>query len=157
MASYMQGYGIADERRSRTIKLIILGAVSAAAIAFGAYLFLHDYSEKKAVNHFLDQLNAHDYNGAYADWCNTASPCPYYDYARFLQDWGPEKKISSPWKVASVESCKSFVTVNVQAQGAELQSLGVQRGASALMFAPAPECQEMQWHWKEFFRRIFGG
>lgn len=153
----MQSYGVADERRNRVIKRIILGAVIAAAIAWAAYLFFQDYTEKQAVKHFLAQVNARDYPGAYADWCTAASPCPYYSYERFLQDWGPQKKIASPWKVASVDSCKSFVTINVQAEGAELQSLGVQRGARTLMYAPAPECQEAQWHWKEFFHRLFGG
>jgi len=49
------------------------------------------------------------------------------------------------------------VTVNVKANGAELQSLAVQRGSNTIMYAPAPECQEPQWHWKAFFHRIFGG
>lgn len=157
MGTYMQGYGVEEERRNRVIKRIILGAVAAAVLAFVSYLFLHNYTEKKTINQFLAEINAHDYKAAYANWCNSSSPCPNYDYARFLQDWGPQKKISSPWKVASVESCKSFVTINVQAEGAELQSLGVQRGTRNVMYAPAPECQELGWHWKAFFQRIFGG
>ncbi len=48
------------------------------------------------------------------------------------------------------------MTVNVQAQGAELQSLSVQRDDHELGFAPAPECQEKQWHWKQFFQRLIG-
>lgn len=153
----MQGYGVEEDRRNRIIKRIIIGAIVAAVLAWVFYLLFHNYTEKKTVNQFLAEINAHDYKAAYAKWCNAANPCPYYDYGRFLQDWGPQKKVSSPWKVASVESCKSFVTVNVQAAGAELQSLGVQRGTRTLMYAPAPECQEMQWHWKAFFHRIFGG
>jgi hypothetical protein len=49
------------------------------------------------------------------------------------------------------------VTVNVQAQGTELESLSVERNNHELGFAPAPECQERKWHWKQFFERIFGG
>ena len=103
-------------------------------------------------------MNAHDYKSAYADWgCTTGAPCRNYDYTRFMQDWGPSPKIASPWKIASVDGCKTFVTVNVTAQGAELQSLGVERGTKTIMFAPAPECQEPKWHWKQFFQRVFGG
>ena len=39
MGSYMQGYGVEEERRNRVIKRIILGAVAAAVLAFAAYLF----------------------------------------------------------------------------------------------------------------------
>jgi hypothetical protein len=73
-----------------------------------------------------------------------------------MDDWGPSKKIASPWRVASVDGCKSFVTVNVQAEGSELQSLAVQRNDDSLGFAPAPECQEKQWRWKQFFSHLFG-
>ena len=119
---------------------------------------LHNRSEKEAVEHFLDQVNAREYPQAYADWgCTEKTPCPNYDYHRFLDDWGPQKKITSPWKIASVDGCKAFVTVNVQAGGSELESLAVERGAKTVMFAPSAECQEPQWRWKQFFRRIFGG
>jgi hypothetical protein len=47
--------------------------------------------------------------------------------------------------------------VNVQAQGAELESLAVQRSDHSLGFAPSPECQEKQWRWGQFFHRIFHG
>ena len=39
----------------------------------------------------------------------------------------------------------------------ELQSLAVERDNHTLGFAPAPECQERQWRWKQFFERLFGG
>jgi len=72
-----------------------------------------------------------------------------------MRDWGA--KVASPWKIASVDGCKTFVTVNVQANGAELQSLMVERGTHVMGFAPAPECQEREWHWKQFFQHVFGG
>ncbi|HSU61428.1 MAG TPA: hypothetical protein VLI55_19120 [Bryobacteraceae bacterium] len=158
MGGYLQHYGVGEERRNRIIKWIILGCIAALIIAWILYLVFHNYSEKQTVKHFLDQVNRHEYSQAYSDWgCSVAKPCQNYDYQRFLQDWGPDKKITSPWQIASVDGCKTFVTVNVKAGGAELQSLGVQRGTDTLMYAPAPECQEPQWHWKAFFHRIFGG
>jgi hypothetical protein len=74
-----------------------------------------------------------------------------------MADWGPSKKASSPWKIASVDGCRTFVTVNVQADGSELQSLAIERDNHELGFAPSPECQERKWRWKQFFERIFGG
>ena len=158
MGGYLQQYGVGEERRNRIIKWIIFGGIGALILAWILYLVLHNYSEKQTVKRFLAQINARDYAAAYSDWgCTTATPCRNYDYQRFLQDWGPAKKVNSPWKIASVDGCKAFVTVNVQAEGAELQSLGVERGTKTIMFAPAPECQEPKWHWKQFFQRIFGG
>jgi hypothetical protein len=157
MGSYLQTYGEGEERRNRVIKILILSIIGLLILLWALYLFFHNYYEKQTVSRFLEQVNKHDYAGAYADWgCTTAAPCKNYDYNRFLQDWGPDKKISSPWKIVSVDGCKAFVTVNVQASGSELESLGVQRGSKTLMFAPAAECQEPQWRWKQFFRRLFG-
>lgn len=157
MGSYLQQYGAGEERRNRIVKWIVLACIAAVIIAIAAYLFFHNYPEKQVAKRFLAQVNSGQYQTAYRDWgCTTQHPCPNYDYGRFMEDWGPSKKISSPWKVASVDGCKSFVTINVQAQGAELQSLSVERDNHSLGFAPAPECQERQWRWKQFFQRLFG-
>lgn len=158
MASYLQQYGAGEEHRNRIIKRIILGAIAVVVVAIAAYLFFHNFPEKQVARHFLADVNGGRYQQAYADWgCTADHPCKNYDFNRFMEDWGPSKKISSPWKVASVDGCRTFVTINVQAQGSELQSLSVERDNQELGFAPAPECQERQWHWKQFFQRIFGG
>jgi hypothetical protein len=157
MGSYLQHYGAGEERRNRTVRNIILSLVGLLVLLWVLYLVFHNYSEKQAVKRFLAEVNAHDYQRAYADWgCTASTPCPNYNYQRFLQDWGPTQKITSSWKIASVDGCKAFVTVNVQAAGSELQSLGVERGTKTIMYAPAPEYQEAKWHWKQFFSRIFG-
>lgn len=156
MGSYLQQYGVGEERRNRVIKWIIIGCVLALVIWWIVYLVLHNRSETDTVKRFLAQVNARNYQVAYSDWgCSQATPCPNYDYGRFMEDWG--KPVASPWKVANVDGCKTFVTVNVVASGAEMESLGVQRGTHTVMFAPSPECQEPQWRWKQFFHRIFGG
>jgi hypothetical protein len=155
MASgYMEGYGIEDEKRGRTIRYIILGVLAALILTVTGYFVLRDYGEKQVAEKFLTELNGHHYQAAYSTWCPT--PCENYDYSRFAADWA-NKKISSPWKVDSTDSCKAFLTVNVTANGSDLQSLSVERGTNVLSFAPAPECQEYKWHWKQFFRRIFKG
>ena len=158
MGAFFQEYGVEDERRSRTIWRIVYLVLSLLALAIVGYFLLHDFAEKRVATRFIDQVNAKHFQEAYREWgCTAEHPCPNYDYKRFLQDWGPDKKLGSSWKVASIDSCKSFVTVNVTAEGAELESLSVQRTDKSLGFAPAPECQEMQWRWKQFFSRIFGG
>ena len=155
MGTYLQQYGAGEEKRERTIKWIIIGCVAAAIIAFAAYMIFHNYPENRIANHFLADVNNHDYQGAYRLWgCTPEHPCPNYDYQRFMQDWGPNKNVTPPWRVQSTDSCKAFLTVNVQAQGSELQSLAIQRNDHSLGFAPAPECQERKWRWRQFFQRI---
>jgi hypothetical protein len=157
MGSYLQSYGAGEEQRNRTIKWLMISFIGVILISWFSYLFFHNYFETRTVKHFLAEVNSGNFQAAYRDWgCTEATPCPNYDYKRFLEDWGPNKKISSPWKVDSVDGCKAFVTVNVTAQGAEVQSLGVERGTKTLMYAPAAECQEYQWHWKQFFSRLTG-
>ena len=158
MGGYLQQYGAGEEQRIRVIKWIILGVVGAIVIAIAAYFIFHNYAEKRVVNHFLTDVNDRDYQAAYRDWgCTARHPCPNYTYSRFLQDWGPTQNVTPPWRVQSTDSCKEFLTANVQAQGSELQSLAVMRSDHSLSFAPAPECQERQWHWKQFFQRLFHG
>ena len=156
MGSYLQHYGIEDERRNRTIKGIVLTCVVILIVLCAAYLFFHNYPEKQVAKRFLEYVNSHNFDAAYRAWgCTPEHPCPNYDHNRFMEDWGPSKKVSSPWRVESVDGCKAFVTINVQAQGSELQSLAVDRDKHGLSFAPAPECQEKQWRWKQFFQHLF--
>lgn len=157
MGSYLQTYGAGDERRNRIVKWLIIGFIAVLLISWGLYLFFHNFFETRTVEHFLSEINSKQYQTAYRDWgCTETTPCPNYDFKRFLEDWGPDKKAESPWKVESVDGCRTFVTVNVAAKGTDVQSLGVERGSKTLMYAPAPECQEKQWHWKAFFKRMIG-
>lgn len=155
MGSYLQTYGVADERRGRMIKRLVIAGASILILLLVGYMVFHNYPEKRVANSFLEKINAKDYQGAYRLWgCTEQHPCPNYDFNRFMADWGPASKAESSWKVASVDGCRTFVTVNVQAKGTELQSLAVQRSDKSLGFAPAPECQEKQWRWRQFFNRI---
>lgn len=156
MGSYLQSYGVEEERRGRIIKRILIAAGSILLILLLGYLLFHNYPERRVANSFLEKINAKDYQRAYRQWgCTTEHPCPNYGYDRFLRDWGPGSKAQSPWKISSTDSCKSFLTVNVQAKGSELQSLAIQRSDKSIGYAPDPECQERKWRWGQFFHRIF--
>jgi hypothetical protein len=158
MGTYLQQYGVEEARRNRIIKIILISAVAVVVLAVLGYVVLHNYSEKRVAKQFLSEINAGQYQKAYETWgCTAQHPCSNYDYQRFLEDWGPAKKKTGTWNIAETDSCRTFLTVNVQAPGTELQSLAVQRSDKSLGFAPAPECQERQWRWKAFFQRLFGG
>ena len=154
MESYLADYGIEDERRGKVIRYIVISVVTVQLIGGFSYAVFRNYPEKHVAKEFLTLLNEHNYQAAYAIWCPKA--CEHYDFKRFMADWGANKQAASQWKIDSTDSCKAFLTVNVTADGAELQSLSVERGTNVLSFAPAPECQEYKWRWKQFFNRVFG-
>ena len=158
MGSYLQNYGAGEERRNQIIKRIIWISLAVIVVGSTLYFVFHNYPEKQLVKRFLAQLNKHDYKQAYNTWnCAADQTCRDYNYQRFLQDWGPSKPITSPWKIASVDGCAAFVTINVQAQGSELESLSVTRGVNGIGFAPAPVCQERKIRLGQFFHRLFNG
>lgn len=161
MGGYLEQYEREEQRRAHRnniIKWIILAGILILIAVWIVYLVFHNRNEVNKAKHFLAEVNAHEYQQAYTTWgCTKASPCPNYDYQRFMEDWGPGTA-QSPWKIKNIDACKHFVTVNVIAKGAQMQSLAVERGTShVLSFAPSPVCMEKQWHWKDFFHRIFGG
>ncbi|MBV9181143.1 MAG: hypothetical protein JO356_07520 [Acidobacteria bacterium] len=158
MGSYLQQYGAGEEKRNRVLKVTVLALIGVVVIALAAYWILKDYPEERRAKQFLGEVNAHNYQAAYQDWgCTAQHPCPNYDYKRFVDDWtGAGKKANGPWRIESKDSCRSFLTVNVRADGTDLQSLAVQRSDKSLSFAPDSECQEAKWRWKQFFDRILG-
>jgi hypothetical protein len=154
MAGYLEGYGIEDQKRSRAIRYIVFGFAAVVVLFLLGYWISRDWTEKHVAKKFLAELNEHNYQAAYSTWCPTR--CENYDFPRFATDWA-NKKITSPWKIDSTDSCKAFLTINVTADGADIQSLSVERGSNTLSFAPAPECQEYKWNFKQFFHRLFHG
>lgn len=156
MATYLEQYGAGDERHIRNIRRIVWGVLGAIAVAILAYFIFHNLREKHVAKEFLADINAHNYRAAYDMFCPAAHPCPNYDFNRFERDWGPDSKATAPWKITSTDSCKYFLTVNVDAPGAEMQSLAIQRDGLVLGYAPAPECQEKKWRWKQFWNRLTG-
>ncbi len=158
MGAYLQNYGAGEDRRNSIIKRIVLISLAIIVVACTLFFILHNYPEKQLVKHFLTEVNDKQYKNAYKTWnCAASGTCRDYDYQRFVQDWGPSKNISSPWKIASVDGCTAFVTINVQAGGAELQSLSVNRGSNGIGYAPSPECMEKKIRLGRFFHRLFNG
>jgi len=154
--TYLEQYGAGDERRSRVIKRIIAAGLAVVIFAIAAFLFFHNRHATVLVNRFLAEVNDHQYDAAYKTWgCGLGHSCRDYSYQKFLEDWGPGKA-QSEWKIGDIDGCSTGVILNVQAKGAELQSLWVERGGNTINYSPFPECQEKKWRFSQFFHRIFG-
>lgn len=84
-----------DEDAARRRRIWIAGAIL-AAIAIAALLWFNRYwPEQRCVEHFFAQLQAKDYEGAYATWMRDPQwkqhPEMYqrYGFHAFYLDWGP--------------------------------------------------------------------
>jgi hypothetical protein len=141
MAGYLEDYGVADERRSRVIRWIVISAVSAAVIGIVGYFVLRTYPAKRQVGVFLSDLARHDYQAAYRDW-GCGGGCPDYSFQSFMRDWGPGSVFAnaSDARIMKTRFCDAGVIVTLApAKGTDVP-LWYQRSNGTLGFAPWPVC-----------------
>lgn len=155
-----ENYGVADARKERRTKRIILGAVLVAVVGTFVYFYFRTWSEERLVNRFLATLAQHDYQGAYSMWgCTPEKPCANYTPERFNRDWGPDSPYSktSGAQIANADYCGDGdgVVVLVNYPNQEPVSLWVDKSTKVLSFAPWPRCPGRHWEFKRFFNRLF--
>src|SRR5260370_17191197 len=98
MAGYLEQYGAGEERRGKIIKILAISLIAVVVIGGALYFNFHNFREERQVKQFLSLLGARDYKGAYALFgCTDATPCRYYPFDKFMEDWGPN---SGPPRVA---------------------------------------------------------
>lgn len=91
--SYLGSYGAGEAQREHSIKKW-LGIVLGALVLIGLLvLIFRNFSEKRQLSTFLDNLKAKNFAAAYAQYgCTDASPCRDYSMVKFMEDWGPASK-----------------------------------------------------------------
>ncbi len=100
------------------------------------YYALHNLPEERAVEHFLAELKAGNYEEAYKLW----QPAPDYSYDDFLHDWGPRGDYGKirEYRIDSATSKGSaivIVTVTINNQTPAL-ALVVDRKTKGLAYSP---------------------
>src|SRR5438045_6400351 len=101
-------YGVADARRERRNKLIVLGGLLAVVVALVGYFSLRTWRQEQVVKEFLATLDRKEFQQAYGMWgCTPETPCQNYDPGRFNEDWGPSTVYShgAAAKVENVDYC----------------------------------------------------
>lgn len=143
MPGFLDGYGVAEARRERILKGIVLVSLAVLVVGGILYFVFRDYREEGRVKTFLHLLEQKDYKGAYALWgCTVAKPCPGYSYEKFLQDWGPKSdhRDAAAAEITRKRSCSEGVIETLQFPGTREVWLWVGRKDLALGFAPWPVC-----------------
>jgi len=140
VAGYLDHYGAGEERRAKTIKIVLYSVLALIVIGGPLAFYLHNWRQEHRVNRFFGLLAAKDYTGAYALWgCTAAKPCSGYSQTAFLQDWGPPRDVSHP-KITRSRSCGSGVILTVDFGNNQEEHLWVQRDDLTIGFSPFPGC-----------------
>jgi hypothetical protein len=139
--SYLEGYGVRDARRERTIRMIVVAVLVLAVGAIFVYFWLRDRTEKQMVHQFLQHLRSGDHKAAYALWgCTDAKPCRSYPFQEFMRDWGPASPHANAAQahISGGQHCTGgLIQVLEFPPGEEVQLL-VDRREKAIGFNPWP-------------------
>jgi len=91
--SYLDQYGVGEERRNKNIVRAVLGFLGLVILVTAGYFYLRNYKEQGKLSVFRAILEKKDFEGAYRHWgCTAEKPCKYYPYDKFLEDWGPKSE-----------------------------------------------------------------
>lgn len=137
-----------DEAKARRRRIRIAAAI-VVLIAIATALWLNRYwPEERCVNRFFAQLQAKNYEGAYAVWMNDPEwkqhPDEYkrYSFQAFYRDWGPggEWGPINSYKIVAAQKPRpnsSGVVIGVRVnQRKELCSVRVEMKDKTMGFSP---------------------
>lgn len=159
MAGFLDSYGVADERRDRRVKLLVLWGLGAVIVAGALYFTFRNWRQERAMEHFFTLLKQQDYQGAYKLWgCTQDTPCKYYPPEKFTQDWGPSSPFANPAaaKIAHIDACGGGVVFDLEAPNTDPVGLWVERDTNVISFAPWPRCPGRHLQVWEFLKSHFG-
>jgi hypothetical protein len=143
MSNFLDDYGVAEARRGRILKFILV-ALLVLVVAGGAlYFSFRNYREQKQAKMFLNLLRDRRYEQAYRLWgCTPASPCRDYSFEKFLEDWGPDSPHAdlARMEVVHTRSCSQGIIQILRFGQDDEVRLWVSRGDLTLGFAPWPIC-----------------
>src|ERR1700733_408611 len=159
MAGYLDGYGVADERRERVLKRIVIWGLSVIVVAAVLYYGLRTHGQERVVNQFLEDLGRQQYQDAYKLW-GCPENCKYYPPDKFLEDWGPASHYAkaSSFKIEHVDYCDEGVVFDLSyPNSGDDIGLWVNRPTGIISFNPVPRCPGRHLELGAFFRSLLHG
>jgi hypothetical protein len=122
-----------DPRKERRKKQIWIAIGVFVLVAPILYYEFKNWTEERAVQHFLAALEQENYQGAYQIW----GPGPSYHYQDFLRDWGKSSeygKVQS-FAISSSHAMGSGVVVTARINQKEAR-IWVEKSDKRLSFPP---------------------
>lgn len=143
MSGFLDTYGQAEARRERKLKLALFAVCALAVLGLAAYVYLHDYREKRQVAHFLKLVAERKYEDAYRLWgCEPSRPCRDYNMEKFLEDWGPKSPYGDVAKarVRRTRSCEEGIIQILEYSPGDEVYLYVDRQNRHISYSPFGYC-----------------
>ena len=158
MAGYLDEFGVVDARRERRRRRIILWGLVAVIVGTSAFFYFRNWSEERALDHFISLLKQQQYQAAYQLW-QTPNTAKFYPPEKFAEDWGAsgEYKNAAALHVRTVDSCNTGVVFDMAYPGADDFGLWVERQSKVISFAPWPRCPGRHLQIWQFIKSRFGG
>ncbi|HEY1760185.1 MAG TPA: hypothetical protein VGG72_32730 [Bryobacteraceae bacterium] len=157
MAGYLDSYGVADERREKLVKRIVIVTLSAIIIVSVLYFSFRTHGQEKVMSQFFQDLEQQKYQEAYKLW-GCPENCKYYPPDKFLEDWGPKSPYgsASAFKIQHIDYCDEGVVFDVTYPKApEDVGLWVNRSTDFISFNPTPRCPGRHLQLGAFFHNLF--
>jgi len=148
-------YGVADERRGKLIKRIVIGGVAAVAVGLILYFSFRNWRQEQTVKQFLMLLQQKKYQEAYEMMgCTAEHPCKYYSPAKFMEDFGPSSPMANPAaiKIAHEDTCGNGVVFDI----GQPTGIFVDKETNTVGFAPEARCPGKHLQLWEFLKSRFG-
>ena len=159
MEGYLDAYGVADQRRERRIRRVVIWVLAILIVATVGYFTFRNWREEQQVRKFFTMLEQKRYQDAYALWgCTPDTPCKYYSAEKFLEDWGASSPYANPQSIRTLHEdvCGSGVVFDIDAPKTEDVGLYVDRSTNLISFAPWPRCPGPHLRIWEFFKQHVG-
>jgi hypothetical protein len=147
MNEFLREYKPHESREPVAIWKYALGALGVLIVVGIGWWLLRDRDELGQVESFIADLQAKNYDAAYARFgCTPAKPCRDYSKERFLEDWGPASiaKNTGAIKLTEKRSCGTSVIQTLDLGGGETVVLIINRADKVIGFAPYKVCNPRQ-------------
>jgi hypothetical protein len=157
MAGYLDSYGVADERRERLTKRIVIASVSVIVVAAVLYFGFRTHGQERVMSQFFQALEHQQYQDAYKMW-GCPENCKYYPPDKFLEDWGPASHYAntSAFKIEHVDYCDEGVVFDLSyPNSGDDIGLWVNRSTNFISFNPTARCPGKHLQLGTFFRSLF--
>ncbi|MEO8053223.1 MAG: hypothetical protein ABI833_22695 [Acidobacteriota bacterium] len=158
MAGYLDEYGVADARKERLRKRIILWGLTAVIVGTSAFFYFRNWSEERVLDHFVTLLKEQKYQEAYQLWL-TPETARFYPPDKFAEDWGASGIYKNPadLKIVVEDSCGDGVVFQMAYPGADDFGLWVDREKKFISYYGWPRCPGPHLEIWRFLKSHFGG
>jgi hypothetical protein len=153
-------YGVADARKERRFKRIVLWSLSILIAGGILFAWFRNWREEKVMKQFLTLLKQQNFQDAYKLFgCTQETPCKYYPPEKFNEDWGPagEYKDAGDAKIQNEDVCGSGVLFTVAIPKKDPLGMWVESSTKIVGFAPNgwSRCPGKHFQFWEFLKSRF--